>query len=79
MKIRNDFVSNSSSFVIGKNFMSPEQIEKFRDVIDNAENESVTYINEGEYYFFGQLSQNDEEVMDFLKRQGLNEYAETAC
>jgi hypothetical protein len=36
MKIRNSFVSNSSScsFVIGKTYMTEEQISKFRDFID---------------------------------------------
>jgi len=35
MKIRNGFVSNSSSssFVIGKNFMTPEQVKKFHELV----------------------------------------------
>jgi hypothetical protein len=35
MKVRNGFVSNSSSssFVIGKNFMTPAQIAEFHDLV----------------------------------------------
>jgi len=35
MKVRNGFVSNSSSssFVIGKYFMTPEQIKEFHDLV----------------------------------------------
>jgi hypothetical protein len=35
MKVRNGFVSNSSSssFVLGKYFMTPEQIEEFKSLI----------------------------------------------
>jgi hypothetical protein len=40
MKIRSGFVSNSSSssFVIGKYFMTPEQIEEFQSLIEEIDN-----------------------------------------
>lgn len=63
MKIRNGFVSNSSSssFVIAKHFMTDDQIEAFSKWCseDHSENEDGyeyeygVYINETSLYFFG--------------------------
>jgi hypothetical protein len=54
MKIRNGFVSNSSSssFVIPKDKLTFEQIEKIRNHIDEANKHS-------EYYDFGYVHEDD--------------------
>ena len=81
MKIRKGFVSNSSSssFVIGKNFMSEESIAAFRDVIKRSESEGYddeTFISEGKYYFHGEVSQHDEFIIDFLNSVDVMKYVE---
>lgn len=57
MKIRNGFVSNSSSasFIIGKFFMSGKDIEDFRLFCKDVNNHDTSYISEYENYFNGRV------------------------
>jgi hypothetical protein len=71
MKIRNGFVSNSSSssFVLGKYFMTPEQIEEFKslikeidDVRENGFDSPICVTYEGEVVGYDEdtyLSEDD--------------------
>lgn len=71
MKIRNGFVSNSSSssFCIYKKLMTEEQIKEFRKIVGEAyEHDDETYIGEDGDYFIGTLSMHDDMVHDFLHR-----------
>lgn len=81
MKIRTSFVSNSSSssFCIGKNYMTPKQIQEFRDYLDDPENYcDETTIDEGKYYFFGDISMHDDRLREFLFEIGVDmKYVET--
>jgi hypothetical protein len=86
MKIRNGFVSNSStsSFVIGKNYMTEEQIEDFRKKLNfwtSLKDESMyeTYIGETPLYFQGELSMHNTVVQEWLKQNNLSKYASTYC
>ncbi len=93
MKTRSGFVSNSSStsFVIGKNYMTEEQQEKFRkwlamqrdlaETCDYDNNNNVlyeTYIGETTYYFIGEASQHTVHLIyEALERMGVDKkYAE---
>ena len=82
MKIRIGFVSNSSSssFCVAKCYMTPEQVQQFREWLVEEENELYeTYIHEGEHYFFGEISVHDEEVNKFLGAIGVDmQYVEEA-
>ena len=75
MKIRNGFVSNSSSssFVIGKYFMTQEQIKAFRikitEISNSFEGEYGAYLDESDHYFYGEV---DHEAYD-LYRELLDE------
>ena len=80
MKIRNGFVSNSSScsFVIGKEYMTDEQINLFRDFIENeikinGHFERETFIYDDKHYFVGDLDINEDEekIIKFLKSIGV--------
>jgi len=83
MKIRTAFVSNSSSssFCVGKNYMTPEQVKQFREYLDNPDNyDEEVRIEEGKYYFFGETTINDDNVENFLKSIGVNmRYVEGYC
>ena len=78
MKVRNGFVSNSSSssFVIGKNFMTEEQSAEFSKFLNeyhvSGDCLEDTYIFESPFYFFGEISIHDTEVMSFLKKVGVD-------
>lgn len=63
MKMRNSFVSNSSScsFVIGKYFMTEEQIEKFRNFI--------SFLEDYEYEKnFGNLDNVNPEFLEYVSK-----------
>lgn len=84
MKIRSQFVSNSSSasFCICKNFMTEEQIKQFCRFIDeyNDSDRSDGSICENEYYFAGEVDVNDDDIDDFLVSIGVDpKYIFTAC
>ena len=68
MKIRNGFVSNSSSssFCIYKKLMTEEQIKEFRGLVNKQYDE--TCIGEDGDYFVGTLSMHDVIIWDYLKR-----------
>ena len=75
MKIRTNFVSNSSStsFCIGKNFMTEEQIGKFREWKNSALSEE-TCLGESTYYFSGDVDQDDYfSIKDALVEMGVDE------
>jgi len=85
MKIRQGFVSNSSSssFVIGKMFLSSKQLYKLEEFIDDRENNKgfqydsdecyhdENYIHEGEDFFFGEISNHDREFFEFLNNNNI--------
>ena len=95
MKVRKGFVSNSSSssFVVGKTYMTEEQQKKFnswnmsmrdRDYDEDGENDGFgeeTYIFDTKYYFCGEISNHDyEKIVDFLTSIGVNrEYICSVC
>ena len=83
MKIRQGFVSNSSSssFVLGKNFMTPEQIKKFSNKLDeiNEVNYGEGYIFESEYYFHGEVSDHNTLLDEILGEMGLLKYSSFEC
>ncbi len=86
MKIKQGFVSNSSSssFVIGKNFMTEEQVAGFskflRELHGSEDCAEETYIFESKHYFFGKISQHDEEVVEFLRGAGVaTKYVSMMC
>lgn len=76
MKIRAQFVSNSSSasFCLGKTYMTEKQIKEFHMFlkkfnIDNCEG----WVHETEYYFFGEISRHDYvNMQNFLENRGVD-------
>jgi len=58
MKIRQGFVSNSSSssFVLDKNGMTEKQVEAIRNWVKNSINHEDTSINESNKHFYGTMS-----------------------
>ena len=76
MKVRAGFVSNSSSssFVLDKDDMTGEQLQEFRELIDECENEGGgdTYIYETDRHFVGRLSMHNEKIPAFLHRNCLD-------
>ena len=79
MKIRNGFVSNSSSssFCIGKNFMTDDQIDKLEEIIDDLDEDyGETYINDTKLYFFGNIDHLDHnKIFAFLESENLSNFA----
>ena len=83
MKKRYGFVSNSSSssFVIGKNFMSEEQALSFHFMLDelNEANGEEGYIFETEHYFHGTVSFHNKRLHELLDNLNLTEFAAFDC
>ena len=74
MKIRNGFVSNSSSssFVVGKEYMTDKQIKKFAKWIKSYnENTCEGWIFDTEFYFHGTVDQGYE-AKDYLLDIGVD-------
>lgn len=71
MKIRQGFVSNSSSssFVLDKDGMTGEQLKEFRKLLDN--NEEDTCVFESNKHFHGTVSMHNTEIPKFVKEHGL--------
>lgn len=76
MKIRQGFVSNSSSssFCVGKNYMTSEQIKQFQDWLVEMKDELYeSYIHQGQYYFLGEISVHEfDKISDFLGSIGVD-------
>lgn len=75
MKLRQGFVSNSSSssFVIAKTYMKKNQIKKFSEFLLNREDSySETSIVETDHYFQGYLSYHDAEILRYLEEIGVD-------
>jgi len=78
MKIRQGFVSNSSSqsFVIAKCYMTEEQIQQFGDwlskMYDDPEPLYETNIGETTLYFIGEKSQHENRITEFLTKIGVD-------
>ena len=72
MKIRKGFVSNSSSssFVLDKDGMTVEQLEEFRKLLYNDEDD--TCIFESNKHFHGTVSVHNTEIPEFIKEHGLD-------
>jgi hypothetical protein len=81
MKIRNGFVSNSSSssFVISKHFISAHQLEQIRNHSKLGEEMGIPWtdypwdITENEHEVEGYTSMNNFDMDEFLKRIGVKE------
>lgn len=72
MKVRNGFVSNSSSssFLISKRFITDEQMEKIRDIV--YPDYSFWYISEDETYFAGRTDMDNFDMHDFMVSIGVD-------
>ena len=72
MKIRNGFVSNSSSssFCIYKKLMTEQQIEEFRELINPSEydedRDCDTSLYESGEYFLGDVGMHDRRINDWI-------------
>ncbi len=82
MKIRTGFVSNSStsSFVIGKNYMTPEQIEEFKKMLAEWQDDNEmyeTFIEETPLYFLGEISNHNTVVNKWLESKNLIKFADS--
>lgn len=93
MKIRQGFVSNSSSssFCIAKVYMLPQQIRAFEELLDkikDAQNnisddndeyyEEETTVGETDLYFVGQVD-NSSRIHKFIKDNNLTKVSATYC
>ena len=82
MKIRNGFVSNSSSssFVLGKYFLTDEQIKQFKNALsDINENSYEGYIGETKHYFQGEADNNSSTLDDLIDEMGIREFCSWYC
>lgn len=82
MKLRSGFVSNSSSssFVLGKYFLTDEQIAYFKSKLDdiNDDNEEG-YISDNKYYFQGEISQHSTIIDEVIEELGIEEFCSWEC
>ena len=78
MKIRNGFVSNSSSssFCLGKYFLTDEQIKEFSYQLDdlNEGNYGEGYIDEDKNYFMGTVSYHNEKLDEIIDEMGIRDF-----
>ena len=68
MKIRNGFVSNSSSssFVIAKTALSEEQIEKLLEYNESEDNWDGWHIEEEEFFIRGTTIMDNDSIGPFI-------------
>ena len=82
MKVRSGFVSNSSSssFCLGKAYMTPEQVTLFSDWLGKHNKDfEEGYVFQTGHYFFGTIDQSEEAMFEFLDSIGIDEqYVDTA-
>ena len=75
MKIRNGFVSNSSSssFVIAKEALTEEQIDKLLEYSKNKENYDRWTITKEKYFIKGWTSMDNESINPLIESLNLPE------
>ena len=57
--------------------MSDEQVQKMKDYLDDEKNyDEETYIHDGKNAFFGDISNHDGKLFDFLTELGVYKFAE---
>lgn len=69
MKYRSSFISNSSSssFVIGREHLTPEEDQKIYSLLKQYQCDEDTNINFATLFFFGKISEHSEFFGEFDK------------
>jgi hypothetical protein len=82
VRARLGFVSNSSSssFVIGKYFLTDEQISYFQSKLDDIDEDNEDgYIAESKYYFQGEVDQQCQVIDQEIKELDIEEFCSWEC
>ena len=82
-KIRNGFVSNSSSssFILGKYFLTNDQIELIENNLKeiNEANSGEGYLFNTKYYFQGEISHHNDKLDDLIKGMAIEKFCSFEC